>query len=106
MKSVRQTEAFAKWAAGLKDADVRRRISVAVSKLRVGLGDIKPLGGGLFETRLPFGPGYRLYFVERGEVVIVLLIAGTKRRQSADIRQARAMAEQIREDEHDEDDGV
>ena len=93
MFDVRQTEAFAGWLRGLSDARARERIAQRIVRLQSGLfGDVKPIGGGLSELRIDHGPGYRVYFVQRGRVLIVLLCGGDKRTQRRDIDRARALA--------------
>jgi putative addiction module killer protein len=68
-------------------------------RLQVGLiGDVKPVGGGVSELRFDYGPGYRVYFVRRGAVLIVLLCGGDKRSQSQDIVRARTLAEELEDD--------
>ena len=95
MISIRRTRQFDGWLAGVKDGSARARLAVAIGKLAYGLGDIAPVGEGISELRLHFGPGYRVYFVRRGDELIILLGGGTKRRQSADIGEARRLATEI-----------
>ena len=95
MISIRRTRQFDGWLAGVKDGSARARLAVAIGKLAYGLGDIAPVGEGISELRLHFGPGYRVYFVRRGDELIILLCGGTKRRQSADIGEARRLATEI-----------
>ena len=97
MIEVRQTEVFAAWLEGLKDERARAKISVRIRRLSLGnFGDVKPVGEGAGELRIDYGPGYRLYFVRRGEAVIVLLCGGDKRTQADDIKTAKAMAKQLK----------
>ena len=87
--------AFEAWLRGLKDRQSRTRIAAHLVKMSNGnLGDVQPVGTGVSEARLHFGPGYRLYFVQKGPVVIVMLGGGDKSTQSADIAKAIRMAEQ------------
>lgn len=95
MISIRRTGHFDDWLASVKDGSARARLVVAIGKLAYGLGDIAPVGEGVSELRLHFGPGYRVYFVRRGDELIVLLCGGTKRRQSNDIAEARRLANEI-----------
>ena len=95
MISIRRTSQFDDWLAGVKDGSTRARLAVAIGKLAYGLGDVAPVGEGVSELRLHFGPGYRVYFVRRGDELIVLLCGGTKRRQSADIAEARRLATEV-----------
>jgi putative addiction module killer protein len=95
MRSVRRTEGFDRWLLDLRDRDAAGRIVVAVQKLAFDLGDIAPVGAGVSEVRLNFGPGYRLYFVGRGKRIIILLCGGDKTSQKRDIRTAKAMAKDL-----------
>ncbi|WP_312963321.1 type II toxin-antitoxin system RelE/ParE family toxin [Stutzerimonas nitrititolerans] len=93
---VQQTSAFAEWHSSLKD--MRGKIAIArriERAARGNLGDVKAVGEGLSELRVDVGPGYRLYFVKREKVVIVLLAGGDKSTQQADIRRARKLAKEI-----------
>ena len=93
MFEVRQTATFAKWLDSLADTRAAERIAQRIIRLQSGLlGDVKPIGRGLSELRIDYGPGYRLYFVRRGRVVIVLLCGGDKQTQRRDIAQAKALA--------------
>ena len=92
---VRRTSQFDHWLANMKDSSARARLAVAIGKLAYGLGDIAPIGEGVSELRLHFGPGFRVYFMRRGDELIVLLCGGTKRRQSADIAEARRLSSEI-----------
>ena len=84
-------EPFTDWLIGLRDARTRRRILQRLFRLESGnYGDCKPVGGGVSELRFFFGPGYRVYFGEDGDTIVVLLCAGDKSSQRADIRRARA----------------
>ena len=92
MIDVRQTDRFAKWLKQLKDVSARRRILARIDRIAAGnLGDVKSLGGGLYEIRISFGPGCRLYYAKAGSRVILLLCAGDKSSQSRDIAAARRM---------------
>jgi putative addiction module killer protein len=98
---VRQTRDFAVWRAGLRDAAARKRIGARIDRLAFGnLGDVKPVGGGVSELRLDFGSGYRLYFMRRGAVLIVLLCGGDKSTQERDIAKARWLARELDGDDH------
>lgn len=93
---VRQTTRFATWLAGLRDDHARARILKRLDRAKGGnLGDVAPVGAGVSEMRIFYGPGYRVYFVQRGSELIVLLCGGDKSTQSADIEQAKAMAQEI-----------
>ena len=96
MIEVRQTATFRAWLDGLKDNKARLRIDIRLQRLEKGNpGDVKPVGGGVSEMRIDYGPGYRLYFVQRGNTVVVLLCGGDKRTQAHDIKQAIEMAKEV-----------
>lgn len=98
MIQIQQTEAYAQWFSGLRDRIARARIDIRIRRLSLGnAGDDKPVGDGVSELRVDHGPGYRIYFVQRGEVVIVLLAGGDKSTQDKDIRNAEALAKNLRE---------
>lgn len=89
---VRQTEIFAAWMNGLADQRAAERIAQRIVRLQSGLlGDVKPVGGGVSELRVDHGPGYRVYFVQRRRVLIILLCGGDKRTQQRDIERAKAL---------------
>ena len=93
MVEVRQTQDFAQWLAGLRDRRARTRIQARIDRLEIGNpGDVRPVGGGISEMRIDYGPGYRVYFVARGPAVIILLAGGDKRTQERDIVIARRLA--------------
>ena len=90
---IRQTELFARWLAGLRDRRARMRITARIRRLSLGnFGDVKPVGGGISEMRVDYGPGYRIYFVQRGETLVILLAGGDKRTQGRDVARARELA--------------
>jgi len=96
MIEVRKTEIFAKWLDGLKDRRARARIQVRIDRVEMGnFGDVAPVGDGISELRIFYGPGYRVYFVQRGEVVVVLLSGGDKASQKSDIVKAKKIATQL-----------
>jgi putative addiction module killer protein len=93
---VRQTDAFAAWFAGLRDGKARARIDVRIRRLSLGNpGDVKPVGGGISEIRIDYGPGYRVYFVHRGPALVILLAGGDKRTQDRDIAKALRLAREL-----------
>lgn len=99
MIEIRQTETFARWHGQIRDVRIRARIADRIDRLAVGNpGDVAPVGDGVSELRLHFGPGYRLYFVQRGELIIVLLCGGDKSTQRRDIEIAKKLAREL-EDE-------
>lgn len=96
MIEVRQTDVFADWFAGLRDRVARARITVRIRRLSLGNpGDVKPVGSGVSEMRIDYGPGYRVYFVRRGDTVVVLLCGGDKRNQDRDIARALELAREV-----------
>jgi putative addiction module killer protein len=93
MIEVRQTATFAHWFQGLRDSQARARILVRIRRLSLGNpGDVRAVGAGISELRIPWGPGYRVYFVARGETVVLLLAGGDKRTQATDIQEAMELA--------------
>ena len=94
MFSIKYTDEFKAWLFGLKDGLTHRRLEKAQNGK---LGDVKPVGDGVFEMREHFGPGWRMYYVERGSALIVMLGGGGKSSQSADIAKAVKLAATIEE---------
>ena len=95
MTPVRQTDAYANWFSGFRDRAVRVRIDIRIRRLSLGNpGDVKPVGEGVSELRIDVGPGYRVYFVRRGDEYILLLAGGDKASQTRDIRLARQLAKE------------
>ena len=89
---VRETVEFAEWLDGLRDRVARARIRRRIYQLSRGLfGDVRSLRGALWEARIHYGPGYRLYYTQRGDMLILLLCGGDKRSQDRDIARARRM---------------
>lgn len=96
MIEVRQTRLFADWLAALRDVKARLRIAARIVRLEGGNpGDVKPVGEGVSEMRIAYGPGYRVYFVQQGKTVVVLLCGGDKGTQAADIAKAKAMTKEL-----------
>lgn len=95
MFEVRQTDIFRKWLQDLRDAKARARVLVRINRLEAGLlGDVK-FFSGIGELRIDYGPGYRVYFVQRGNEIVILLSGGDKGTQSRDIKQAVEMAKEV-----------
>ena len=95
MYKVFKSATFDKWFEGLKDRQAKARIAVRIDRLSLGNpGDAKPVGSGVNEMRINYGPGYRVYYIQRGPIVVVMLCGGDKRTQAADIRRAIEIAEQ------------
>ena len=81
---------FPEWLAGLRDREARSRIRIRLARLRAGnLGDCEPVGEGVLELRIDWGPGYRVYFARVGNVIVLLLCGGDKRTQNKDIERAK-----------------
>ena len=95
MIEVRQTAVYVDWFERLRDRQAQARIAIRIRRLSLGnFGDVKPVGGGVSELRIDHGPGYRVYFVHRGPMIVILLCGGDKRTQAADIRLAKSLAEE------------
>jgi len=93
MYKVIHTQEFAEWLSGLKDRVTRNRLALRLDKVALGnLGDVKPVGENVFEMREFFGPGWRMYYTMRGDVLIVMLGGGDKSTQSKDIARAIELA--------------
>jgi len=93
-----QTSAFSRWLKSLKDLQAKAAIVLRLKQVQAGhLGDVKSVGGGVSELRWHLGPGYRVYFIRRGPLVIVLLAGGDKRSQDADIDRAIKIAQDWRD---------
>lgn len=96
MFEVRQTLQFQEWFEKLKDKRAIEKITQRLVRLQSGLlGDVKPVGEGISELRIHYGPGYRVYFVKRGHYLIVLLCAGDKNSQHRDIQSAKDLAKDL-----------
>ncbi len=95
MIEVRQTPAFIKWFSRLRDEQAIARITARIVRLRDGnFGDVRPVGENVSELRIDYGPGYRVYFVQRGQALVILLCGGDKRTQNADINEAKRLAKE------------
>lgn len=98
MVELRKTERFARWIDGLRDLRARARIQARLDRLAEGNpGDVKPVGEGVSELRIDYGPGYRVYFKARGRTVVILLAGGDKRTQSQDVKIALRLARDLSE---------
>ena len=98
MIEIRQSRAFATWFGRLRDREARARILVRIDRLSLGNpGDARPVGEGVSELRIDYGPGYRVYFASRGPGLIIVLGAGDKRTQDRDIEAALALARSLQE---------
>jgi putative addiction module killer protein len=95
MIEVRQTDLFANWLRKLRDEQARARILIRIRRLSLGnFGDVKPVGEGVSELRIDYGPGYRVYFQRIGKLLVLLLIGGSKKTQQADIARAKKLAKE------------
>jgi putative addiction module killer protein len=97
MFDVQETEEFSAWIDELADERGKAKVVARLRRLTMGLlGDVKPVGGGVSELRIDAGPGYRIYFIKRGALVILLLCGGDKGSQSRDIARAKRMAGELK----------
>ena len=112
MLEVRRTELFSQWMCELRDSKARARIQTRIDRLQLGLrgdvqpvgidrlqlglcGDVQPVGEGISEMRIDYGPGYRVYFIQRGKQLVILLAGGDKRTQDRDIKTAQALVRDL-----------
>jgi putative addiction module killer protein len=96
MIEIRKTDIFAKWLDGLDDIRARARILVRIERLVAGNpGDVRPVGEGVSELRIDYGPGYRVYYKKQGRSVVILLAGGDKRTQSRNIKTALRLARNL-----------
>jgi putative addiction module killer protein len=95
MIEVRQTDLFANWLRKLRDEQARARIQIRIRRLSLGsFGDVRPVGEGVSELRIDCGPGYRIYFQQTGNLLVLLLVGGDKKTQDADIAKAKKLAKE------------
>ncbi len=93
MYRIKQTPEFADWLSNIKDGMTQRRLLTRLRKASLGnLGDVKPVGEGVFEMREFFGPGWRMYYIQRDNTLIVMLGGGDKTTQRRDIERAIALS--------------
>jgi putative addiction module killer protein len=96
MVEIHQTDVFSKWLRSLRDRQARARIQTRLDRLQLGLvGDVKSISKGVFELRIDYGPGYRVYFIQRGQELVILLAGGDKRTQDRDIKTALKLASNL-----------
>jgi len=94
-----ETTVFSRWMEGLRDIRARARITTRLARIGFGnFGDARPVGEGISELRIDYGPGYRVYFTRRGERVVLLLCGGDKSSQARDVARAKAMAKELNDD--------
>ena len=96
MIEIRKTQIFSQWIDALRDLRARARIQARIERLAMGnAGDVKPVGEGVSELRIDYGPGYRVYFKKRGQTLVVLLVGGDKSSQIRDIKTALRLARNL-----------
>jgi putative addiction module killer protein len=98
MIQIRETDSFKKWFSSLKDKKAKARIDVRIKRVSLGnFGDVRPVGNGISELKIDYGPGYRVYFVARGNTLVILLCGGDKTTQTKDIQKAHELAQELKE---------
>ena len=96
MPTVKRTDEFSSWLKGLRDVRAKAKVVARIDRLALGNpGDVGPVGDGISEMRIHYGPGYRMYYVSRGEEVVVLLCGGDKGSQDSDIAAAKKLASEL-----------
>lgn len=96
MIEIRKTDVFARWLDGLRDIRARARVQARIERLAAGnAGDVKPVGEGVSELRIDYGPGYRVYFTKREREMVILLAGGAKSTQASDIKIALRLARKL-----------
>ncbi|MHB1157601.1 MAG: type II toxin-antitoxin system RelE/ParE family toxin [Phycisphaerales bacterium] len=104
MIEIRQTEAYIRWFEKLRDRQAQSRILVRIRRLSLGNpGDVQPVGEGVSELRIDYGPGYRVYFIQRHQTLVILLAGGDKRTQIHDIEKAKMLARALQENDDGQD---
>lgn len=98
MPEIIRSETFDTWLSGLRDRQARARIQARITRLGLGNpGDVQPVGQGVSEMCIHYGPGYRVYYMQRGSILVVLLCGGDKSTQAADIKRAHEIAKDWRD---------
>jgi putative addiction module killer protein len=96
MPTIKRTDEFSGWLGDLRDIRARAKVLARIDRLSLGNpGDVAPVGDGISEMRIHYGPGYRVYYIQRGEESVVLLCGGDKGSQDSDIRSARKLASEL-----------
>ena len=99
MIKIKQTEAYEEWFDSLSDGRAKARIDVRIRRLSLGNpGETRPVGEGVMELKIDYGPGYRVYYVSKGKTVVMLLAGGDKKTQNKDIAIAKMLAKEIQEE--------
>ncbi len=102
MIEIRETDVFRKWFGSIKDRKTRSIIDVRIRRISLGnFGDVEPVGKGISEIRIDYGPGYRIYFLKQGNVVLILLCGGDKSTQDKDIQKAFDLARWLMEQDNE-----
>jgi putative addiction module killer protein len=96
MMEIRQADVYSRWVNGLQDRQAKARINVRIRRLSLGNpGDVKPVGEAVSELRIDYGPGCRIYYVQRGQTLVILLAGGEKHTQDRDIEKALELARKV-----------
>jgi putative addiction module killer protein len=99
MTEIRETDTYRQWFALLKDKKAKVCIDVRIKRVSLGnFGDVEPVGTGVSELRTDYGPGYRVYFLKQGNVILILLCGGDKSTQAKDIQRAHQLVKMLKED--------
>jgi putative addiction module killer protein len=102
MIEIRETDTYHEWFEALKDKRAKARIDVRIRRVSIGnFGDVKPVGKGIFELRIDYGPGYRVYFTQHRNILVILLCGGDKSTQAKDIERAHELAQALAPSETD-----
>lgn len=96
MFTIKRTDEFSSWLSSLKDHVTKQRLNARLRKAMLGnLGDVKPVGEGIYEMREHFGPGWRMYYLQRGSILIVMIGGGNKSTQATDVAKAVNLAKNL-----------
>lgn len=98
MIEIRETEVYKKWFGAIKDIKTKSVIDVRIRRVSLGnFGDVEPVGRGISELKIDYGPGFRVYFLNQRNIIVILLCGGEKSTQSKDIKKAQELAQKIKE---------
>jgi putative addiction module killer protein len=98
MIEIRETEFYKKWFGAIKDIKTKSVIDVRIRRVSLGnFGDVEPVGRGISELKIDYGPGFRVYFLNQRNIIVILLCGGEKSTQSKDIKKAQELAQKIKE---------
>ncbi len=99
MIEIRETDVYHEWFETLKDKRAKARIDIRIRRVSLGnYGDVRPVGKGVSELRIDYGPGYRVYFIQHGNILVILLCGGDKSTQDKDIQRAYELARALDEE--------